>query len=167
MKTSTELKQLLLDLAGIRSGKIFTILSELNDNDLINIIKLHVSTASRGFVPDALRNKMYNELFSRHSIGRLSGNHMSFKQRDFLLSLGLLADKKKSLIHDNTNLDKTDRLIIEYLKEGKTQAEISDLLKSLGIKPNSLSIIEKRLKSIREKFGAKTNFHLAVILFKK
>lgn len=167
MKTSTELKQLLLDLAGIQSANVVALLSELSDQELTNIIKLHLSTASRGFVPDALRNKMYNELFSRHSIGRLSGNHMSFKQRNFLISLGLLAQRKVSVSSADNGLDRTDNLILQYLKEGKTQAEISDLLKSLEIKPNSLSIIEKRLKAIREKFNAKSNFHLAVILYGK
>lgn len=167
MKTSTELKQLLLDLAGVQAANVVTLLSELSDQELINIIKLHISTASRGFLPDALRNKMYNELFKRNSIGRLSGNHMSFKQRNFLISLGLLAEKKKSLIYETDDLDRVDRLILQYLKEGRTQAEISDLLKSLDIKPNSLSIIEKRLKAIREKFNAKSNFHLAVILYGK
>lgn len=65
------------------------------------------------------------------------------------------------------DLDSADQIILCYLKEGKTQAEISDLLKIMEIKPNSLSIIEKRLKAIREKFNAKTNFHLAVILYGK
>jgi DNA-binding CsgD family transcriptional regulator len=55
-------------------------------------------------------------------------------------------------------------LILQYLKEGKTQAEIADLLKDAGIKPNSLSSVEKKLKSIREKYGARSMFHLAVIL---
>lgn len=64
-------------------------------------------------------------------------------------------------------LESTDHLILRYLKEGKTQSEISDILKAMEIKPNSLSIIEKRLKAIREKFGAKSNFHLAVILYGK
>lgn len=61
-------------------------------------------------------------------------------------------------------LDSTDELILSYLKEGLNQAEISEIFKKLKIKPNSLSIIEKRLKGIREKFGAKTNFHLAIII---
>lgn len=167
MKTSTELKQLLLDLAGVQSANVVTLLADLSDKELENVIKLHLSTASRGFVPDALRNKMYNELFKRNSIGRLSGNHMSFKQRNFLLSLGLLAERKKSLVYDNDDLDRVDRLILQYLKEGRTQAEISDLLKALNIKPNSLSIIEKRLKAIKKRFNAKSNFHLAVILYGK
>lgn len=167
MKTFNELKQLLLDLAGIQSGNVVTLLAELSDKELVNIIKLHLAAGVSGHVPNALRNKMYNELFSRNSIGRLSGNHMSFKQRNFLLSLGLLAWKKKSLVYDSDDLDRTDRLILQYLKEGKTQAEIADLLKSMDIKPNSLSIIEKRLKAIRDKFNAKSNFHLAVILYGK
>lgn len=167
MKTSTELKQLLLDLAGVQSANVVALLTELNDQELQKLIKMHLDTASRGFVPDALRNKMYNELFKRNSIGRLSGNHMSFKQRNFLLSLGLLAQRTTSSIAADSGLDRTDNLILQYLKEGKTQAEISDLLKSLDIKPNSLSIIEKRLKAIRDKFNAKSNFHLAVILYGK
>lgn len=61
-------------------------------------------------------------------------------------------------------LDSTDELIIAYLKEGLNQAEISKIFEKMKIKPNSLSIIEKRLKVIREKFGAKTNFHLATII---
>lgn len=166
MKTSTELKQLLLDLAGIQSGNVVALLTELNDQELIKLIQLQIASGS-GYVGNALRNKMYNELFSRHSIGRLSGNHMSFKQRNFLLSLGLLAQRKVSVSSADNGLDRTDNLILQYLKEGKTQAEISDLLKSLEIKPNSLSIIEKRLKAIREKFNAKSNFHLAVILYGK
>lgn len=64
-------------------------------------------------------------------------------------------------------LDNFDQLILSYLKEGFTQNEISARLKIAGVKPNSLSIIEKRLKAIREKFEAKTNFHLAIILFGK
>lgn len=57
-------------------------------------------------------------------------------------------------------------LILKYLKEGKTQAEIAGILKQLEIQPNSLSSIEKHLKSIRKKHGAKTMFHLGFILNK-
>lgn len=54
--------------------------------------------------------------------------------------------------------------IITLLKEGNTQKEISDIFKKEEIKPNSLSIIEKYLKEIREIYKAKTMFHLAFIL---
>ena len=57
-------------------------------------------------------------------------------------------------------------LIIQHLKNGLTQYEISDILKEQGVKPNSLSSIEKNLKVIRAKYGAKTMFHLGCILGK-
>lgn len=57
--------------------------------------------------------------------------------------------------------------LIKYLFEGKTQYEISDLFKKQGIQPNSLSSIEKYLKVIKAKYGAKTMFHLGAILSKK
>lgn len=55
-------------------------------------------------------------------------------------------------------------LIIYYLSQGKTQAEISDLFTHQGVNPNSLSSIEKILKSIRKEREAKTMFHLGFIL---
>ncbi len=57
-----------------------------------------------------------------------------------------------------------NKRILQLLKEGYTQGEIRVFLIEEGIKPNSLSIIEKRLKAIREMYGAKTMFHLAIIL---
>lgn len=57
-------------------------------------------------------------------------------------------------------------MIIKHLSAGKTQKEISDIFKKEGIEPNSLSSIEKMLKSIRAKYGAKTMFHLGIILSK-
>ncbi|PWG82054.1 helix-turn-helix transcriptional regulator [Pararcticibacter amylolyticus] len=54
--------------------------------------------------------------------------------------------------------------MIELLFEGKTQAEIADILKIEGYKPNCLSSIEKLLKKVRAKHGANTMFHLGVIL---
>jgi len=62
---------------------------------------------------------------------------------------------------------KTQDLIISYLSEGKTQAEIAVLLAEKGIKPNSLSHIEKLLKAVRKEYGASTMFHLGVILTTK
>ena len=61
----------------------------------------------------------------------------------------------------------TEDLIIKGLTAGKTQAEVSQDLKAKGIRPNSLSHIEKTLKAIRKREGAKTMFHLAVILNNK
>lgn len=59
-----------------------------------------------------------------------------------------------------------DEHIIKYLVKGFTQPEISEKLKSLGVRPNSLSSIEKALKRIRTRYKANTMFHLAVILSK-
>lgn len=58
-----------------------------------------------------------------------------------------------------------EKIILMYMREGYTQTEISEKLKKEGAFPNSLSIIEKTLKKTRVKYGAKTNFHLACILY--
>lgn len=55
-------------------------------------------------------------------------------------------------------------MLINHLSNGKTQKEISAIFKSEGVEPNSLSSIEKMLKSIRAKHGAKTMFHLGFII---
>ena len=60
----------------------------------------------------------------------------------------------------------TEDKILQLLSVGKTQNEISDILKSQGIKPNSLSHIEKLLKKVRADHGATTMFHLGCILTK-
>lgn len=58
-----------------------------------------------------------------------------------------------------------DEKIIELLKKGYTQKEISDELIKHNLKPNSLSSVEKHLKRIRKEYGAKTMFHLGYILY--
>ncbi|MPS66834.1 hypothetical protein [Chryseobacterium sp.] len=55
-------------------------------------------------------------------------------------------------------------LIINYLKDGLAQPEIAEKLREKGIKPNSLSSIEKRIKQMRDYYNAKTLVHLAFIL---
>lgn len=56
--------------------------------------------------------------------------------------------------------------IVKLLAKGYKQNEISDYLKKNDIEPNSVSIIEKRLRKLKKAYKAKTNFHLAVILTK-
>ncbi len=63
-------------------------------------------------------------------------------------------------------LTKFEKLLIKKLSEGKTQREISDEFYTEGIKPHSLSSIEKHLVAIRAKFGAKNMFHLGVMVGK-
>lgn len=62
-----------------------------------------------------------------------------------------------------STFDAYDVNLVKYLCEGKTQEEISSILISNNIKPNSVSTIEKRLKLLRENFSASTNIELAVI----
>lgn len=57
--------------------------------------------------------------------------------------------------------------VIMLLKIGLTQKEISEELKKNGIEPNGLSSIEKEVKKIRNKYGAKTLFHLGYLLGKE
>lgn len=64
-------------------------------------------------------------------------------------------------------MENIDDKIIQFLKDGLTQLEISRKLKEENIKPNSLSSVEKKLKYIRESYGAKTLFHLGYILSEK
>lgn len=164
MKTENQLKQLLSTLGFLPANQFPIMFNDLSGEEIITLVKLHNATGIIGGKSDSIRLKMYNELFKRKSIGKAQGRHLSSKQKSFLESLGLIPEKKKP---EMEGLDRVDRLILQYLERGYTQLEVSELLQKMEIKPNSLSIIEKRLKSIREKFGAKTNFHLAVILFKK
>lgn len=64
-----------------------------------------------------------------------------------------------------SQVEEIDLQIIQKLCEGKTQEEISQELQKNGIKPGSVSSIEKRLKNLRDDFSAKTNIEL-VIIFK-
>ncbi|HLV24219.1 MAG TPA: hypothetical protein VKY36_05525 [Moheibacter sp.] len=77
-----------------------------------------------------------------------------------------VSEEIKEKIHSKRNMAKVeeiDLLIIRHLCEGKTQDEISFFLQQKDIKPNSVSTIEKRLKSLREDFSARTNIELALI----
>jgi uncharacterized protein (DUF2164 family) len=59
-----------------------------------------------------------------------------------------------------------EKLVAQALAAGLIQSEISQHFKKQGIKPNSLSIIEKKIKQMKEDHKANTLFHLAVILRK-
>ncbi|PVH27026.1 helix-turn-helix transcriptional regulator [Sphingobacterium corticibacter] len=63
-------------------------------------------------------------------------------------------------------LTKFEKLLIKKLSEGKSQREVSEELYKEGIKPNSLSSIEKYISDLRAKFGAKNMFHLGVMIGK-
>lgn len=57
--------------------------------------------------------------------------------------------------------------IIELLLEGYMEKEIPPILKKEGIKPNSLSTLEKMLKRLKERHKVTTMFSLGVVLYKK
>ncbi|WP_373056706.1 DNA-binding response regulator [Zunongwangia sp. H14] len=61
-------------------------------------------------------------------------------------------------------LDDFEINIVKYLAKGFSQDEIQEKLKSMNIRPNSKSAIEKKLKSLREEFNANTNPHLIYIM---
>ncbi len=64
-------------------------------------------------------------------------------------------------------MDKTDLKIVQLLAKGFKQSEISIQFKNKEITPNSISIIEKRIKKLKTKYKAKTNFHLGILLTKE
>lgn len=64
-------------------------------------------------------------------------------------------------------MDKISKIIIKQLAEGKTQPEIKQYLINNKLEPNSLSTIEKRIKTIKAEYKCSTSFQLAVVLTKK
>lgn len=56
-------------------------------------------------------------------------------------------------------------IIIDFLKKGLNQKQISEKLVEMEIKPNSLSSVEKYLNSLRKEYRAETMFHLGYILY--
>ncbi|MBU2929418.1 DNA-binding response regulator [Winogradskyella psychrotolerans] len=60
-------------------------------------------------------------------------------------------------------IDDYDVTLLKMLSQGQSQDDISTILKSNGIHPNSLSTIEKRLNKLREQFKANNAIHLVAI----
>lgn len=61
----------------------------------------------------------------------------------------------------------SEERIIELLFDGYMEKDIPDILKKEGIKPNSLSTLEKMLKKLKKRHGVTTMFSLGIILYKK
>lgn len=61
----------------------------------------------------------------------------------------------------------TDQLILEALAGGLEQKEIHLHFKKMGITPNSVSLIEKRIKAMKVEYRANTLFQLALIVKRK
>jgi len=60
-----------------------------------------------------------------------------------------------------------DTLILQSLAGGLEQKEIHLHFKKMGITPNSISIIEKRIKGLKLEHKANTLFQLALIVKRK
>ena len=60
-----------------------------------------------------------------------------------------------------------DLIMLRLLAKGLKQQQVSDEMKRLGVSPNSLSSIEKRLKQIRKEYRADTIIHLFVKLCRR
>lgn len=77
----------------------------------------------------------------------------------------LSPDIEQTLQQNNIKeLSDYDLSILRYLSQGFTQDEISSRFRAQGITPFSKSSIEKKLKDLREEFGANTNPQLMSIV---
>lgn len=77
-----------------------------------------------------------------------------------------------SIISQNQHNDRNNKVnvndqILFLLSEGFNQLEISNELKRLEIFPNSISIIDKRIKRLKELYECKTTFQLLFKYAKK
>lgn len=60
--------------------------------------------------------------------------------------------------------EQLEKIVVDYLLEGMSQPEIASTLKEKGYKPCSLSYVEKLIKELKAKHGAKSMFHLGSII---
>lgn len=64
---------------------------------------------------------------------------------------------------NNFEMDDVDIQILKHLASGTSQDEIIAIFKSLEVKPNSKSAIEKRLSKLKDFFKANNTIHLVSI----
>ncbi|MCL7762920.1 response regulator [Polaribacter sp. Z014] len=76
-----------------------------------------------------------------------------------------ISPELNTTIHPKKTIEITDAdiFLIEFLSKGLLQEAISKKLKEKGIKPSSISAIEKRLKLLKEHFNANNPAHLVAI----
>ncbi len=65
---------------------------------------------------------------------------------------------------DRTELTDYQKKLLTLLAEGHSQKNVEQYFKQRGIKPNSISMIEKKLEKLRDDFNANSTPHLIVIL---
>ncbi len=71
------------------------------------------------------------------------------------------------MMKHNETLDEYEKLILDKLKIGWTQVDVSNYLKKNNIEPYSLRSIEHRINALKKKFEAKTLISLIYILAKE
>lgn len=77
----------------------------------------------------------------------------------------LSPDISRSLEQSNLKeLSDYEISLLKYISQGYSQEEISESFRSKGLAPFSKSAIEKKLKDLREDFGAHTNAQLVSIV---
>ncbi|QVY65655.1 response regulator [Polaribacter sp. Q13] len=76
-----------------------------------------------------------------------------------------ISPELNTTIHPKKTIEITDVdiFLIDFLSKGLLQEAISKKLKEKGIKPSSISAIEKRLKLLKEHFNANNPAHLVAI----
>lgn len=86
--------------------------------------------------------------------------HTIYRSNQFYISPEL-----NTTIHPKKVLEVTDFdiFLLDYLSKGLLQEAISNKLKEKGIRPCSMSGIEKRLKFLKEHFNANNPTHLVAI----
>ena len=117
------------------------------------------------------RPQIIKELFNDLEInGFVSKGRMDVK--NLKTAINTIFDNRKYISSENLiNLRKTDTIeltalefsILQLLSEGILQKEMTEVLKSRNLKPNSLSSIEKTLNQLKETFSARNNEHLIAI----
>ena len=98
--------------------------------------------------------------------GRNGMNYLAQAISDVYQGKAYFSPDIEQTLHQNNvkELSNYDLSILKYLSQGYTQEQISIKFKEKGLTPFSKSSIEKKLKDLREEFGANTNPQLMSIV---
>ncbi|MEI7487653.1 MAG: hypothetical protein WCJ72_09635 [Chryseobacterium sp.] len=76
-------------LRGSSPAEVIAELSEMSDDDLLNLAKANDLNPRGGQAHKSFTIKIWAEFFKRNAIGKPTGRNLSFKQSAFLQRLGL------------------------------------------------------------------------------
>lgn len=68
---------------------------------------------------------------------------------------------------ENIKTTDIEVMILQSLAAGLSQKEVHEHLDKMGIKPNSVSYIEKAINKMKKEYRAGSLFHLALIVKRK